>query len=43
LTGEVAGPIRVRDIVTQSTHTIARADCGLGCRCAIEIVKSEGE
>lgn len=32
---------KVRDIVVGTTHTIERADCGLGCRCAARVVRSE--
>ena len=31
-------PIVVTDLVTGFKHKLRRADCGLGCRCAVEFV-----
>ena len=32
---------KVTDLLTETVHTLARADCGLGCRCACRIVRSK--
>jgi acyl-CoA reductase-like NAD-dependent aldehyde dehydrogenase len=41
LTGGARERAKIRCLLTDTVHTVERADCGLGCRCAMKIVRSE--
>ena len=38
---KIDAPATVFDLLSEKNVTVQRADCGLGCRCALELVPEE--